>query len=126
MQLRSGRGWAFVGGAGQDDRHGCDRTLGAPDAGALAEEQWPAPYWFVDTGMATLMVLLTAADEGLGACFFGIMREDVDAFRAEFGVPDACWPVGAVSMGYGDSSTPPSRARHARRGVSEVVHRGQW
>ncbi len=34
--------------------------------------RWPVPYWYVDTGMAALLVLQTAVDEGLGACFFGI------------------------------------------------------
>lgn len=37
-----------------------------------AEATWPAPYWFVDAGMAALLILLSAVDEGLGACFFGI------------------------------------------------------
>ncbi|MFC7571953.1 nitroreductase family protein [Klenkia terrae] len=36
------------------------------------EARWPVPYWDVDTGMASLMMLLTAVDEGLGACFFGV------------------------------------------------------
>jgi len=30
------------------------------------------PYWHIDTGMAALLILQTAVDEGLGACFFGI------------------------------------------------------
>jgi len=36
------------------------------------EARWPVPYWWVDAGMAALLVLQTAVDEGLGACFFGI------------------------------------------------------
>ena len=36
------------------------------------EARWPVPYWDVDVGMASLLMLLTAVDEGLGACFFGI------------------------------------------------------
>src|ERR671932_186860 len=36
------------------------------------ERRWPVPYWDVDTGMAALLMLLTAVDEGLGACFFGV------------------------------------------------------
>jgi len=48
-----------------------------PDKGweDRAEARWPAPYWYIDTGMAALLMLLTAVDEGLGACFFGIMPE---------------------------------------------------
>ena len=33
------------------------------------------PYWHIDTGFAALLMLLTAVDEGLGACFFGIPPE---------------------------------------------------
>ena len=51
------------------------------------EARWPVPYWYVDAGMAALLVLQTATDAGLGACFFGIPRERLAAFRAEFGVP---------------------------------------
>ena len=36
------------------------------------EARWPVPYWDVDTGMAALLILLTAVDEGLGGCFFGV------------------------------------------------------
>ncbi|MDQ1404190.1 MAG: hypothetical protein QOG03_2506, partial [Actinomycetota bacterium] len=37
------------------------------------EAHWPVPYWDIDTGFASLLMLLTAVDEGLGALFFGIM-----------------------------------------------------
>src|SRR5579872_2149401 len=36
---------------------------------------WPAPFWDIDAGFATLLMLLTATDAGLGACFFGIPKE---------------------------------------------------
>ena len=52
-----------------------------PDKGWAdkAEERWPVPYWHLDTAMAALLMLLTAVDEGLGACFFGVPAEHVDA-----------------------------------------------
>jgi hypothetical protein len=31
-----------------------------------SEAHWPAPYWYIDTGMAALLMLRTAVDEGLG------------------------------------------------------------
>ena len=43
------------------------------------EARWPVPYWDVDAGMASLLMLLTAVDEGLGACFFGVPPERVAA-----------------------------------------------
>jgi nitroreductase len=37
--------------------------------------RWPVPYWDVDTGMAGLLILLGAVDEGLASCFFGVPPE---------------------------------------------------
>jgi nitroreductase len=91
------------------------------------ETRWAVPYWDVDAGMASLLMLLTAVDEGLGACFFGIPPERLDSFRAAFGVPEGFRPVGCVSVGYpgSDDRRSPS-LRRGRRGVDEVVHRGSW
>ncbi|MGY1747904.1 nitroreductase family protein [Modestobacter sp. SYSU DS0511] len=91
------------------------------------EARWPVPYWHVDAGMASLLVLLTAVDEGLGACFFGVPPERVAALRAAFGVPDSHTPVGCLSIGYpgGEDRRSPS-LRRGRRGLDEVVHRGSW
>src|SRR5215469_7789055 len=66
---------------------------------------WSAPYWDIDAGMGALLGLLTAVDEGLGACFFGMEINCVANFRTEFGVPDPFWPIGIISLGY--SSEPP-------------------
>jgi nitroreductase len=92
------------------------------------ESRWPVPYWHIDTGMAALLILQTAVDEGLGACFFGIPPERVPAFRAAFGVPDGHTPIGAITVGHrvADTGTTGSPARRARRAPVEVVHRGRW
>jgi hypothetical protein len=45
------------------------------------ERNWPAPFWHIDTGMATLLILLTVVDEGLAACYFGIMAAAVERLR---------------------------------------------
>ncbi|MEC3980002.1 nitroreductase family protein [Amycolatopsis sp. H20-H5] len=101
-----------------------------PDKGweDRAEARWPAPYWFVDTGMASLMMLLTAVDEGLDACFFGIMPEHLDPFRAEFGIPAQYAPLGGITVGHRSADVPPQspRVEQRRRGVDDVVHRGHW
>ncbi|MBM7770670.1 nitroreductase [Actinokineospora baliensis] len=93
-----------------------------------AEARWPAPYWHIDTGMAALLMLLTAVDEGLGACFFGVMPENIDALRAEFGIPEEYHPIGALTVGYRapDLPPPPARIAERRRAVEDVVHRGRW
>ena len=79
------------------------------------------PYWHIDTGMAALLILQTAVDEGLGACFFGIPPEQMDAFRDAFGVPAAYTPIGAVTVGHRVSdpgaagSADPAPAPRTRR-----------
>ena len=92
------------------------------------ESRWPVPYWHIDTGMAALLILQTAVDEGLGACFFGIPPDCMDAFREEFGVPGDHTPIGAITVGHraADLGSPGSAARRARRTPDEVVHRGRW
>jgi nitroreductase len=91
------------------------------------ESRWPVPYWDVDTGMASLLMLLTAVDEGLAACFFGVPPERTAGLRAAFGVPDGYRPIGCVAVGYAGAEDRRSPSlRRGRRGVEEVVHRGRW
>ena len=101
-----------------------------PDKGWVDREahRWPVPYWHIDTGMAALLMLLTAVDEGLGACFFGIPGERVPALCAEFGVPDDFTPIGAITVGHRteDSGVAGSPGRRARKPLEDVVHRGGW
>ncbi|MGH2608009.1 MAG: nitroreductase family protein [Tepidiformaceae bacterium] len=94
--------------------------------GMADETRWPAPYWDIDTGMASLLVLQTAVDAGLGALFFGILRGRFEAFRKEFGVPEDYHPIGAVAIGYiADDAKGPSVAR-GRKPPTEVVHYNHW
>jgi nitroreductase len=93
-----------------------------------SQERWPVPYWDIDTGMAALLMLLTAVDEGLGACFIGIEPEHIPAFRAEFGVPAEFNPIGAVTVGYRTPGAAPqgSAVSRRRRDPAEIIHRGHW
>ena len=88
--------------------------------------RWPVPYWDIDAGFASLLMLLTAVDEGLGACFFGIPPERIAAYRAEFGVPEEFTPIGAVSVGYPAPDQRSGSLARGRRPSDEVVHRGRW
>jgi nitroreductase len=90
------------------------------------EGRWPAPYWDIDTGFASLLMLLTAVDEGLGACFFGIAPERIHRYRAEFGVPAEFHPIGAISIGYPAPDHQSASLKRGRRPVAEVAHRGDW
>ena len=107
---------AYLERYAEDDKGWIDRSDG----------RWPVPYWYVDAGMAALLVLQTAVDEGLGACFFGIPGDHVDAFRQAFGIPDDHRPVGAITVGHQlrDTGAKGSPARRERR--TDVVHRGRW
>jgi nitroreductase len=91
------------------------------------ETRWPVPYWDIDTGMASLLILQTAVDVGLGACFFGIPPDRLDAVKDAFGIPDRFGPIGAITIGHpatGGAKGSPSK--RSRRPIDDVVHRGHW
>ena len=91
------------------------------------ESRWPVPYWDVDAGMASLLMLLTAVDEGLGACFFGVPPSASTRSGPRSASPASFRPVGCVSVGYpGDDDRRSPSLRRGRRRVEEVVHRGGW
>ena len=91
------------------------------------EARWPMPYWHMDTAMAVMLMLQTAVDEGLGACYFGIPPRHDHEVRAVFGIPEGWDPIGVVSLGHADTGgAAGSPARRRRRPMEEVVHRGRW
>jgi len=101
-----------------------------PDKGWVDEDEarWPVPFWHMDAAMASLLILQTAVDAGLGGCFFGIPPEKEAAVREAFSIPDRFDPVGAITLGHaaGQPGAPGSPRRRRRKGTSEVVHRGRW
>ena len=99
-----------------------------PDKGWADRDdaRWPVPYWDIDTGMASMLILLTAVDEGLGALFFGIFGDHVGAFRAAFGVPEEFSPIGAIAVGHRAPDVPSPSLLRGRQPVEVVVHRGRW
>lgn len=92
-----------------------------------SEEHWPVPYWDVDTGMAAMLMLLGAVDEELGALFFGVPVERLDAVRAAFGIPADRGIVGVVAIGH-PAETKRSGSTRAvrRRDLGEVTHFGRF
>jgi nitroreductase len=92
------------------------------------ESRWPVPYWDIDTGFMALLMLLASVDEGLGALFFGIPPALIPRLRAEFGVPDAYLPIGAVAVGHPDPERDKGGSSRVikRRALDELVHYGRW
>ena len=111
-----------------DPQHYLDRYA-EPDKGWTDRDpaRWPAPYWYVDAGMAVLAMLLTATDSKLGACFFGIPAGRISRVRDVFGVPEAQLSVGVLSLGYpAPDPVLASPARRPRRSASELIYHERW
>ncbi|PID96208.1 MAG: nitroreductase [Actinomycetales bacterium] len=93
---------------------------------------WPIPYWDVDTGMAALLIMLTALDHGLGSCFFGVPPGAHDPVKAALGIPARRRLVGVVSLGYAapEAADPVRRRRSPgrpiRRSLDDVTHWGHF
>lgn len=109
---------AYVERYGEDDK----RRTGLGEG----RDRWAVPYWHVDGGMATMLLLLAAEDAGLGALFFGIFDHE-PAVRAAFGIPADVQPLGTVALGHPAGGDGPGRsAGRPRRPLGEVVHDGRW
>ncbi|MCY7396911.1 MAG: nitroreductase family protein [Nocardioides sp.] len=98
--------------------------------GPAPEERWSMPYWHLDTAMAALLILQTAVDGGLDACFFALPPRREDHVRRAFGVPADHDPIGVVAMGHRasdpETGSGGSSRRRARRPLEDVLHRGRW
>ena len=99
-----------------------------PDKGWTdrGEQRWPVPYWDVDAGMAAMLLLLAAVNEGLGALFFGVFK-GWDRIRERFGIPVEYRCVGIVALGFPAGEDRPSGSlSRGRRPADDVIHRGRW
>jgi len=99
-----------------------------PDKGWTdrSEKHWPVPYWDIDAGFAALLMHLSAVDQGLGSCFFGLPAETVADFKAAFGVPEEYQPIETLTVGYRAPDKRSPSLKRGRRPVDEVVHHGRW
>lgn len=98
------------------------------------ESRWAMPYWHLDTAMASLLLLQSVTDAGLGGCFFGLVPGRVDAVKELLGLVDtaeeqAPHPIGAITIGHPApraSGAQGSASRRRRTPWREVAHRGRW
>ena len=97
--------------------------------GEYDESRWAMPYWHLDTAMASLLVLQSVTDAGLGSCFFGLVPGRVGAVRRLIGLDESTddpWPVGAITIGHPAAPAAAHRSARRRTPWTEAVHRGRW
>lgn len=92
------------------------------------ESRWPMPYWYIDAAFASMLILLSTVEEGLGALFFGLFPPTLEAFKSAFGIPEEWEPIGAIALGRPAPVDPVRSSAHTRprKPLDEIVHRGQW
>ena len=89
------------------------------------EKHWPVPYWDIDTGMASLLIMLGAVDQGLASCFFGVPPQHQAAVKRAFSIPGRLSIIGVMSLGYGVADRRSPSLKRGRRGVDEVLSYGE-
>jgi nitroreductase len=90
------------------------------------EARWPVPYWDVDTGMAALLMLLTAVDRDLAGLFFGVPPEHHHDLHEALQIPTDRHIVGVVAVGHPAPDRPSPSLKRGRRPVAQVAHRGRF
>ncbi|HYM82790.1 MAG TPA: nitroreductase family protein [Candidatus Dormibacteraeota bacterium] len=88
------------------------------------EIDWPTPYWWVDIGMTSMVVMLAAHDVGLAAGFAGPI--DIPALKAALGLPDEFHPIGVIPVGH---ALPDVRSPSLKRGwvaFEDFFHWERW
>jgi len=94
------------------------------EADKTGTDDWSLPYWWVDAGAALMLLLLAAAEEGLGAGFLGAHR--LAGVKELLEIPEGVHPVGLVTLGHPLSDRPSSSLKRGRKALSELVHRERW
>jgi nitroreductase len=99
----------------------------APDKGWTDRDEahWPVPYWDIDTGMASLLILLGAVDHGLASCFFGVPADRHARVKQALGIADELAIVGVISLGHPAPDRKSPSLKRGRRPLSEVVSYGR-
>jgi nitroreductase len=88
------------------------------------EIDWPTPYWWVDIGQTTMVLMLAAHDAGLAAGFAG--PQDVPALKMVLGLPDEFHPIGVIPVG---RPLPDVRSPSLKRGwvpLDEYLRWERW
>jgi nitroreductase len=77
-------------------------------------------YSIIDGAFASMLILLTAVNEGIGACFVGAFLDDKVA--KILNLPEYVKPIGIISLGF--PAEDPSKFQ--RINISKLVHYEQY
>ncbi len=95
-------------------------------AGLDSQDSWPTPYWLVDASFCAMSILLSCANEGLGACFMGIFR-GLENLHTCFEIPEYIELLGAIAIGYPKVPDPKSKSLlRDSKSIEDFVHYGHW
>lgn len=77
-------------------------------------------YSIIDGAFASMIILLSAVNEGLGACFVGAYYDE--EVKEVLRLPDHVRPIGIIPIGY-----PAEKPyRYPRMSLKRIVHRDRW
>ena len=77
-----------------------------------------------DLGQATMSIMLTAADLGIGSCHSAVTEYDLA--REILGLPEDRQCAWLISLGYPADRPLRPQLKPNRRPFDEVVRRGHW
>jgi nitroreductase len=77
-------------------------------------------YSVIDGAFASMLILLTAVDQGIGAGFVGAFEDG--RVSEILGLPEHVRPIGIIALGYPDES--PAKLKRIRR--ESLVHYEHW
>ena len=107
-------------GAGHVARSAATIALALPQTDDPSERGW-AQY---DVGQATMVMLIAAADLGIGSGHAAVA--DQDQARRVLSLPDDRYAACLIAFGYPAGRPLKPIRRPDRRPIGEVVHRGRW
>ena len=79
-------------------------------------------YSLVDTSFASLLILLGATEQGLGACFVG--SYDSEQVAKIFQLPNHIRPVGLITIGY--PAEQPRKPSNPKIPLEKLIHENTW
>jgi nitroreductase len=77
-------------------------------------------YSIIDGAFASMLILLTATNEGLGASFVGAFNDE--KVSEILGLPEHVRPIGIIALGYSDEK--PARLERIQR--DRLIHYERW